>query len=123
MAAVLAGLFAAIGLAAFGTTIGMTVRSYPRLPDRVPYHFDFVGRPDQYGPRPMVFITPAAFGLAFGIWLFATIQGGIDSVAPIFIGGGVTDFVLIAGFFLQRGILNVAEGKTEQMHPYAFWKN
>lgn len=123
MAAVLAGLFAAIGLAAFGATIGMTVRSYPNLPDRVPYHFDLYGNPDQFGPRPMVFITPLGFFLAFGIWAFVMLNTGFDDASAVVITGSVINFVLIAGFFLQRGILGVAEGKTEKMHPLAFWKN
>ena len=123
MAAVLAGLFAAIGLAAFGAAIGMTVRSYPQLPERVPYHFDFMGRPDQYGPRPMIFIVPFGFFLAFGIWSFAMLSTGFNDAPGVAVSGSIIDFVLIAGFFLQRGILSVAEGKSEQMHPFAFWKN
>jgi uncharacterized membrane protein len=123
MSAVLAGLFAAIGLAAFGATIAMTVRSYPRLPAQVPYHFDIYGNPDQFGPRPMVYITPFGFFLAFVIWAFVMLSTGFNDASGVAVTGGIIDFVLIAGFFLQRGILSVAEGKAEQMHPFAFWKN
>lgn len=123
MAAVLAGLFAAIGLAAFGAAIAMTARAYGQLPDQVPYHFDAYGNPDQFGARPMIFIMPFGFLLAFGIWAFAMLSTGLNDVPGVAISGGIIAFVQIAGFFLQRGILSVAEGKTEQMHPFAFWKN
>lgn len=101
----------------------ITVRAYRDLPASVPYHFDGYGNPDTYGPRPMIFIVPVGFVIAPAIWAGVMVRSGFDPVSAVCITGTVIDFVLFVGFFLQRGILNVAAGKSEKIHPYAFWRN
>lgn len=32
--------------------------SYPRLPERIPVHFDLTGKPDRWGGRWMIFLLP-----------------------------------------------------------------
>lgn len=122
LAGVLSGLVIAIAVAALAANYIVTVRSYPGLPDSVPYHFDGYGNPDIFGPRPVIFIGPIAQLIAFAI-VIALIANASGNIASICIVGGILDFVLIYGYFSQRGILNVALGKCEAMHPYAFWRN
>lgn len=123
LAGVLFGLAAAIAVTAIAANFLMIARNYRELPESVPYHFDAYGNPDQFGPRPLVFIGPFGLLIAFAILIALIVNGGTDSMAAVCIVGGIVDFVAIAGYFMQRGILNVALGKVETMHPYAFWRN
>lgn len=123
IAGVLSGLIAAVAVTALAANYIMTIRRYAALPDSVPYHFDAYGNPDQFASRPVIFISPIALTIAFGVLMLALANGISDSLGGLCGLGAIVDFVLISGYYLQRGILNVALGKVQTMHPYAFWRN
>lgn len=53
---VLYALLVGAALAVMGITIAITAREYRSLPERVPLHFGFDGRPGNYGPRPAIWL-------------------------------------------------------------------
>lgn len=53
---------AAVGLAG---QIGLLLPKLPRLPEQVPVHFDFAGRPDRMGPRATLTVLPLVSLVAF----------------------------------------------------------
>ncbi|MGA1369681.1 MAG: DUF1648 domain-containing protein [Blastocatellia bacterium] len=53
-------------------------RSYRDLPDTIPIHFNFWGRPDGWGPRWMIFLLPVL--ALFLLFLWSAIGIGVDSV-------------------------------------------
>lgn len=122
MSAFLIGFFGGVALAFIAKNFVMMLRAYRALPAQVPDHFNEYGDPDAYGPRPVIFAMVPASLVILGVWLAAMIASNA-AAGPICISGTVADVVIIAFFYLQRGMLNVATGKCERMHPYAFWRN
>lgn len=48
-----------ISLGALAINIGLILFNWPSLPDRIPHHFDFAGKPDAWGGKGVLFLLPA----------------------------------------------------------------
>src|SRR5687767_2270424 len=59
MAALAQVVLELLTLIAVGTTWMVAARAYPTLPERIPVHFGFDGRPDGWGGREMIWLLPA----------------------------------------------------------------
>lgn len=115
---------AAVTAAFILLTVAQTREAYPQLPQRVPIHFNFAGRPDAYGPRPMIWmlsgvqlLCAAVFVLA-GYAIAAHLPGthgslqGLALVAPI-----VTAMLWRA----QMLLLDAARAPAQRVPMSAFW--
>lgn len=110
-----------IDVLSFLAVVGMFVLTwvhYPYLPERVPIHFGFTGRPDNWGPRWSIWLLPLV-----GLVLSGTMWG-VGIVAP---GGplnvwlGVLRLEMLALFLsITLDQLRVAVGAREKIGP-AVW--
>ncbi|MDH6251179.1 putative membrane protein [Chryseobacterium sp. H1D6B] len=57
-------IFDIINLALVVFLCGLTIKKYMILPNRIPIHFDFEGKPDNYGNKNFAFLFPI-MGLIF----------------------------------------------------------
>ncbi|MGE0128790.1 MAG: DUF1648 domain-containing protein [Blastocatellales bacterium] len=58
--------------------------SYPRLPEKIPVHFGFTGKADQWGGRWMIFLMPLIATAIFALdyWIFAYASPGSSKPIP-----------------------------------------
>lgn len=47
-----------LGFCFLALTFFITIKNYPKLPDRIPIHFNIEGEADRYGHRKWIFFTP-----------------------------------------------------------------
>lgn len=59
-----------------------TVRNYRDLPEAIPVHFDFEGKPDRYGSKKYAFLTPV-IGTLFYILLAYVIRDPGSANYPV----------------------------------------
>ena len=109
------------------TLIGMGVlvlRSWPTLPQEVPYHFGITGQPDRYGRRHSIFILPAvALAMFIAMSVASETMGLLLGEAPsdlgsIFMVTWTKTFTLLMMCFCQWTIIRVAKGKARRMNVF-----
>lgn len=47
-----------LGFCLLALTFFVAIKNYPKLPDRIPIHFNIEGEADRYGHRKCIFFTP-----------------------------------------------------------------
>lgn len=57
------GILKIIAAAGLIVMIAMPLFYYGSLPDEIPRHYNFIGHPDGFGPKPMIWVLPV-IGLA-----------------------------------------------------------
>jgi hypothetical protein len=68
------GVIAAAGLAIMAATAWITASEYKNLPDRVPVHFWFDGKPTSFGPRPAVWLVVGVQVFCAAIFAFTGVS-------------------------------------------------
>ena len=115
---------AAVTAAFILLTVAQTREAYPNLPQRVPIHFDFAGRPNAYGPRPMIWmlvgvqlLCAAMFGLS-GYAIAAQMPGTHGSLAGLALVAPIVTAML---WRAQMLLLDVAPASEHRVSMGAFW--
>jgi hypothetical protein len=119
----LTSIAAAFGTLLIADSIAATLRSYGRLPDRIPLHFAADGTVDGYGPRPLVWTT---VGMQLGcallfLWvidLFVTQSLPARAIAAM---AGFGDLMLLLLWRAQRLIIETALSGQNRVRLRSFW--
>ena len=104
-----------VGFAATAANIGMTITAYPRLPARIPNHFNLRGEPAQWLPRNFIWLTPGLSAVFFVQQTFLNpfiapyLPSGIDVPTDIFMPLPFTAGICLM-LLVQREMLVVAFG-------------
>jgi uncharacterized membrane protein len=94
-------------------TAWIVAQSYPRLPDPIPSHFGFDGRPDGWLPRKAIWLLPL---VAVCQYLLLTAIALADPRTAQFLT--LLKVQVLALFFvIQRDQLRVALGEAESLGP------
>ena len=116
-------LAAAIAAVLVAGSIAETLRSYDRLPERVPLHFGLDGSIDTYGPRfmvwSMVVVQIAIAALFAGIIALFLSQGLPARVSVAMAGFG--DVMILMLWRAQRLIIETALSGQDRADLRAFW--
>jgi uncharacterized membrane protein len=105
-----------LGAALIGGMFLLTALYYPYLPERVPTHFGFNGRPDQWGPRWTIWLLPVV-----GVVIWAVMAGASAAAGQARIPLALLRAEVLALFFLiTRDQLRVAVG-AQQRVSWGVW--
>jgi 4-hydroxybenzoate polyprenyltransferase len=105
----------AFGAALLAGSIALTAARYGRLPTRVPIHFGITGVADSFGPRPLIWLTPAVQILFAAM---ASIRYFIGRDLRTLIAGIGLSAIL---FWVQIQILSAAISRTNRLRVAMFW--
>lgn len=105
-------------------TIAQTREAYPELPERVPTHLDFAGRPNGYGPRPMIWLLVGV--QIFCAIIFVLVAYALAARLPG-THGSLPGLALMAPLIMamlwraQRLLLEAARAPDRRVRMGPFW--
>jgi uncharacterized membrane protein len=92
----------------------IAARAYPALPDRIPKHFDWKGRPDGWGGKGMIWLMPA-----LGVFMYFSVGAAmLPAVArettPAFLAvmAWLRAEMLVMFWFIESRMIAVARGRA-----------
>jgi uncharacterized membrane protein len=101
-----------VTLASTAVAFATSLAAYPRLPERIPVHFDFAGNPNGFASRwPGAFVLPAAMLVLVGIDLAR--RGANAAIG--------TTMALLSAFFLVLHVLSLRAALTTARLGGAVW--
>jgi len=81
-----------------------TLRTYKKLPDKIPTHFDFEGKPDHFGKKRFTYLLPVLSAILYVAFFFITKnpEAGNFPVEITDVNSSIQFFIMI---FLMKWLL------------------
>ncbi len=117
----LVGAALGIGFAAAIVIVVEALLAYPRLPARVPLHFNFRGEPGRPAPKLLFFSIFVALAIVLLAFTVTKVLHGAPSAREAQAGAVVDAATLILMAYVQHLIIGTVERPKKRLAVRPFW--